>query len=127
MEMTVTEFSDRAVRLSLSGDLDISAAEKLNLPLATLAGSGGGVVVDMSNLNCIASIGIRHLVFAARALGRGRGELLLLRPNALVTDALKAAHVDSLLPIVRSEEEARTRLTRSFPGRFRCNTKEESK
>jgi anti-sigma B factor antagonist len=110
MNMTVTKFSDGAVRLSLSGNLDISAAEDLALPMAALAGGGGGVVVDMTQLNCIATIGIRQLVLAARALGRRRGQLLLLRPNAPITNALKAARVDGLLPIARSEDEARAML-----------------
>ena len=110
MEITVSEFCEHALRLALAGDLDITAAEHLDLPLAALAGSGGGVVVDMTKLDRIASIGIRHLVFAARTLGRGRGQLVLLSPNPHVTNALKTARVDDLLPIVRSEDEARARL-----------------
>ena len=78
MQITVSEFSQHALRLTLSGDLDITAAEYLDLPLAVLAGSGGGVVVDMRKLDRITSIGIRHLVDAARTLGRGRGLLILL-------------------------------------------------
>jgi anti-sigma B factor antagonist len=115
MNMTVTKFSDGAVRLSLSGNLDISAAEDLALPMAALAGGGGGVVVDMTQLNCIATIGIRQLMLAARALGRRRGQLLLLRPNAPITSALKTARVDGLLPIARSEDEARAMLNSAAP------------
>lgn len=110
MQITVSEFSEHALRLALSGDLDITAAEHLGLPLAALAGSGGGVVVDMRQLDRITSIGIRHLVDAARTLGRGRGQLILLNPNPQVTNSLKTARVDDLLPIVRSEDEARARL-----------------
>jgi anti-anti-sigma factor len=110
MNMIVTKFSDGVVRLTLSGNLDISAAEALALPMAVLAGGGGGVVVDVTELNCIAAIGVRQLVLAARALGRRRGQLLLLRPNAAVTNALKRTRVDGLLPIVRSEHEARALL-----------------
>lgn len=106
MNMTVAKFCDGAVRLSLSGNLDISAAEDLALPMAVLAGGGGGVVLDMTRLDCIATIGIRELVLAARALERHRGQLLLLRPNSSVTNALKATRVDGLLPIVRSQDEA---------------------
>ena len=65
----------------------------------------------MSKLNSISSIGIRHLVLAARALGRGRGQLLVFCPNARVTHALKVARVECLLPIVRSDDEARARLS----------------
>ena len=60
MKITVSEFGHRATRLVLAGDLDISGAEKLDLPLAVLAGSGGTLVVDMTRLASIASIGIRH-------------------------------------------------------------------
>jgi anti-anti-sigma factor len=110
MEIIVSEFNERALRLALAGDLDIAAAEHLDLPLAVLAGSGGVVIVDMRKLDRIASIGIRHLVFAARRLGRDRGQLILLSPNPHVMNALKTARVDDLLPIVRSEDEARARL-----------------
>ena len=105
MKIIVSEFGHRATRLVLVGDLDISGAEELGLPLAALAGSGGTLVVDMTRLDSVASIGIRHLVLAARTLARGRGQLLLLGPNPLVTRALIMARVDGLLPIVRSEDE----------------------
>jgi anti-anti-sigma factor len=110
MQLIVTAFDHGAVRVVLAGSLDISGAETLDLPLATIAGGGGGVVVDMTMLECIASIGIRHLVLAARALRRGRGRLVLLDPNPHVTDTLLRARVDDLLPIVRSEEDARAAL-----------------
>jgi anti-anti-sigma factor len=110
MEITITNFSSRAQRLVLVGDLDISGAEKLDLPLATLAGAGGDLVVDMTRLDGVAAIGIRHLISAARALRRDSGQLLLLGPNPLVTDMLRTARVDDLLPIARSEDEAREAL-----------------
>jgi anti-anti-sigma factor len=110
MEMTVTKFGHRAVKLALAGELDISGAEKLDLPLAALAGRGGGLVVELTRIGCIASIAIRHLVLAARTLGRRRGRLLLLGPNASVTDALSAAGVGGLLPIVKTDDEARAAL-----------------
>jgi anti-anti-sigma factor len=120
MQMTVTEFGSRAVRLALSGTLDVSAAEKLDLPLAALAGRRRSVVVDMTKLDGIASIAIRHLVSAARALQRGRGQLLLLSLNARVTDALTLAGVESLLRIVRSEDEARARLDPNAGAAAEC-------
>jgi anti-anti-sigma factor len=122
MQITVTEFGGRAVRVALAGDLDIPGAEKLDLPLAALAGSGGGLVVDLTQLDRIASIGIRHLVLAARTLGRGRGQLLLLGPNEQVTNALMMACVDGLLSIVWSEDEARAALDSRVGGPAACLT-----
>jgi anti-anti-sigma factor len=117
MEITVTNFSNRAQRLVLVGDLDISGAEKLDLPLATLAGAGGDLVVDMTRLDGVAVIGIRHLICAARAMRRDSGQLLLLGPNPLVINMLRTARVDDLLPIARSEDEAREALgSRNWSG-----------
>jgi anti-anti-sigma factor len=109
MEMTVTEFGDRAVRVTLVGDLDICGAEQLGLPLSVLAGSAGALVVDMTRVGSITAIGICHLVLAARALGRRRGRVFLLDPNSSVSDMLMTVGVDDLLPIVRSEHVAAQR------------------
>jgi anti-anti-sigma factor len=110
LEITITKFTCGAVRLILIGDLDLFGAEKLDLPLATLAGAGGDVVVDMTRLRNIASIGIRHLVSAAGTLGRRRGRLILLDPSPVVTNMLMNTRVDNLLLIVRTEDEVQLML-----------------
>jgi anti-anti-sigma factor len=106
LEMTVVKFGAEAVRLILVGELDVFGAETLDLPLATLAGIRRGLVVDMTRLDGIAAIGIRHLVSAARALERNGSRLVLLGPNPVVADMLMSARVDDLLLIVRTEAEA---------------------
>jgi hypothetical protein len=60
----------------------------------------------MTSLDSIAAIGIRHLVRAALAMRRRSGRLVVLGPNAAVTDMLIKARVDDLLLIVRSDDEA---------------------
>jgi anti-anti-sigma factor len=93
------------------GKLDIAGAETIGLPLATVAGTKTSIVIDMMRVDFIASIGIRHLVMAAKAVARGSGKLVLLDPTPLVTDVLVTSGLDDLLPIVRSESEARAMLT----------------
>ena len=106
MQITVSEFGD-AKKVVLIGKLDISGAETIELPLATVAGSKTNIVVDMVGVDFIASIGIRHLVLAAKTVARGSCKLILLDPNPLVTDVLVTAGLNDFLPIVRSEDEAR--------------------
>ena len=60
----------------------------------------------------IASIGIRQLVMAAKAVARGAGRLVLLAPSPAVTEALETSGLLDLLPIVRSEDEASSALAR---------------
>jgi anti-anti-sigma factor len=111
MEITISEFGGGGTRVTLVGKLDIAGAETIGLPLATVAGTKTNIVVDMMKVDFIASIGIRHLVMAAKAVARGSGKLVLLDPTPLVTDVLVTSGLDDLLPIVRSEEEARAMLT----------------
>jgi anti-anti-sigma factor len=113
MEITVSEFGDAGKKVVLVGKLDIAGAEKIELPLATIAGLKNNIVVDMVGVDFIASIGIRHLVLAARAVARGSRKLVLLDPNPLVTEVLVTAGLSDFLPIVRSEGEALAALTPS--------------
>ena len=93
--------------LKLSGKLDISGAEAIAMPLATLSGAKSGLVIDLSEVTSLASIGIRHLISAAKVLARRGGRLILLNPSNSVTDVLAAAGVSQFLHIARSESEAR--------------------
>jgi anti-anti-sigma factor len=93
--------------VKLSGKLDIVGAEVIAMPLATLSGVKSGLIVDLSGVTSITSMAIRQLVSAVRVLGRRGGRLVLLNPNDLVTEVLVRAGVRDLMPITRSESEAR--------------------
>jgi anti-anti-sigma factor len=110
MKITISEFGDLGTKITLVGKLDIAGAGTVDLPLATVAGTRRNIVIDMVGVDFIASIGIRHLVMAAKAVARGAGKLVLLDPSPLVTDVLITAGLDDFLPIVRSEDEARAVL-----------------
>jgi len=105
MQIIISEFDDASKKVILIGKLDIAGAEKIELPLATVAGSRKNIVIDMVGVDFIASIGIRHLVMAAKAVSRAKGKFLLLNPTPLVTEVLVTAGLDGMLPIVRSEGE----------------------
>jgi anti-anti-sigma factor len=106
MEIVTSEDRGTTACVALTGRLDIVGAEKIALPLATLAGAKQGLIVDMSGVSFIASIGIRHLVSAAKALSRRKGLLVLLNPTEMVVEVLTSSGLTNLLPIVRSDSEA---------------------
>jgi anti-anti-sigma factor len=113
MKIAVSEFGELGTKVTLVGRLDIAGADAIDLPLATVAGRRGNVVIDMAGVEFLASIGIRHLVTAAKAIARGAGRLVLLDPSPIVTEVLVTAGLEEVLPIVRSEDEARARLAGS--------------
>ena len=110
MEIVTSEDRGTTARVTLTGRLDIAGAEVIALPLATLAGAKQGLILDMSGVTFIASIGIRHLVSAAKALSRRNGLLVLLNPTEMVADVLTTSGLTNLLPIVGSDSEAMAAL-----------------
>ena len=65
----------------------------------------------MGAVNFLASIGIRTLLLAAKAVSGRGGKMVLVNPDANVTKVLEMAGIDSLIPICRSLDEARTAVS----------------
>jgi anti-anti-sigma factor len=103
MDMQVIELADDVVRVILKGRLDIAGAAKIDLQFSALAGSGNGVIVDMSEVTFLASIGIRILVLGAKTIRRRGGNLVLLSPLPDVEMVLETTGITDLLPITRDE------------------------
>src|SRR5262245_57257087 len=106
MQISVDDDGGSTARVVLVGKLDITGAEEVALPLATLSGGQQNVMIDMSGVTFLASIGIRHLVSATKALSRRGGRLILISPTALVSEILTTAGLTSMFSIVASESEA---------------------
>ncbi len=107
MQIVIDDEGGSVARVSLVGKLDIQGAEIVALPLATVSGGKQNVLIDMSGVSFIASIGIRHLVSAAKALSRKGGQLILISPTDIVESVLTTAGITSMIPTVGSESEAR--------------------
>jgi anti-anti-sigma factor len=102
MQINIQEDGNQSARVVLTGKLDIAGAEEIALPLATLSGGKSGITIDMSGVTFIASIGIRQLISASRALGRRGGSLVLLNPTAIVNEVLVTSGAGELMTITHS-------------------------
>jgi len=98
MQITIDDQGATA-RVALAGRLDIAGADAIALPLATLSGAKQSVVIDMAGVTFIASIGLRHLVSAAKALARRGGSLKLVNANPVVVEVITSAGLTQMLPI----------------------------
>lgn len=110
MQISISDDDVQLARVVLVGRLDIQGAEAISLPLATLAGGKQNIMIDMSGVSFLASIGIRHLVSATKALARRGGRLILVSPTTVVSEVLTTAGLSSMFAIVASENEARALL-----------------
>ena len=70
-----------------------------------------GVMVDLTNVDFIASIGMRLLILNANELAKRGGKIVLFNPTPLVKGALKTAEFDQLIPIFDDYQSACEDLT----------------
>ena len=115
MKVSIEDGGETA-KVILDGKLDIAGADAVASPLATLSAEKRGLIVDLSRVSFLASVGIRHLVGAAKTLTRRGGRLVLLKPNDMVEDILITVGMNSLIPIARSEREAQAVLAAALEG-----------
>ena len=100
MEIAVADAGSTA-KVVLTGRLDITGAETVAVPLATLSGSKHGILVDMSGVTFVATIGLRQLVSAAKTIQHRGGSFALLNPIPAVAEVIATAGLNDILPIER--------------------------
>lgn len=108
--MTIQPLADDSMLVGLEGRLDIEGAQSIadQFTFAT-ATKAQRVVVDLSNVDFIASIGIRTLFSAARAQSQRGGRVVLAAPTDMVRKVLVTAGVDQVIPLFDSVESALSR------------------
>lgn len=106
MKMDVEQLSQGVVKVILEGRLDITGAGVIDLQFSAIAGSHRGVVVDMTNVSFLASIGIRTLLLGAKTVQRRGGTFVLLNPVDEVEKVLEVTGVTDLMPIFHDNDAA---------------------
>ncbi len=106
MQIDKTDLGGSVTRLKLAGKLDINGAAMVEIPLGLAANNSRGVIVDMSEVSFVASLGVRHLVMAAKTLDRKGGKLVLFALSEPVEVILTTMGIAELIPMAPSETEA---------------------
>lgn len=111
MKLETEEIEGGVVRVRLSGRMDIAGVDAIAMPFAALAATNDRrVIVDLSGVDFLASIGIRAILQNARAHRMRGGAMVLLAPPPLVDEVLRAAGVSNVVPIVPDLDAARAAL-----------------
>jgi stage II sporulation protein AA (anti-sigma F factor antagonist) len=106
MPISIENLDGNVIKVVLSGRIDIAGAREIDLPMSVVAGSSKAVVVDLSAVAFIASMGLRSLVVCAKSVISKRGRIVLLSPQPAVEDVLTVSGIDELIPIHRDEAQA---------------------
>lgn len=107
MELTVAEVGAGVTCIRLNGRLDAAGAEQVGVRFtASIVPAGRNVIVDLSGVSFLASMGMRLLISTARALSAKPARMVLFGAPALVQDVLEQAALDQIMPITGSESQA---------------------
>lgn len=101
MKLDVIEQENGVTKLLLTGRMDIEGATAVDMEFNVISGTKRKVIVDLSGVDFMASLGMRTLVTAAKSISGKGGRMVLLDPQANVEKSLKTAGIDSLIPIAR--------------------------
>jgi anti-anti-sigma factor len=106
MPISIEELAGNVTKVVLSGRLDIAGAREIELPMAVVAGSRRAVVVDLSAVEFMASLGLRGIVISAKSIFSKRGKIVLLMPRPPVEEVITTTGIDTLIPIYHDEAAA---------------------
>jgi anti-anti-sigma factor len=114
MEIHYNELDNGIGLIKLSGRLDIIGTGEIETKfVGYCAGGKPRVIVDLSEVDFLASIGIRLLVLTAKSVAIRGGKTALLNPIAEVQSVLEITGIPSIIPIYSNLESAETILLAS--------------
>src|SRR5262245_9929655 len=92
---------DRGIRLiKLIGTLDMTGTYGIEVEFVRhCAGDNVLVIVDLSKVNYLSSIGIPMLINTAKSVVNGGGRMVLLNPQPSVAEVLDIVGIQQLIPI----------------------------
>lgn len=98
--------SEGVLIIKLHGRMLLGDLQGLEGKFKKLVTGQQAVIVDLSALEVLFSMGIRTLIMSAQMVEMRGGKLVLLAPTADVLAVLKASGTTKLIPICNDREEA---------------------
>jgi len=108
MSISYEDIGDNIRRIVITGRLDMPGTDSVASTLGEMvAAPKKGVVVDLSSVRFLASVGIRALIASSRAVQeRGGKMVLIVDGGSTVLKSLEATGVDQMIPVFRNAADA---------------------
>jgi anti-anti-sigma factor len=111
MDINVTEAADGVTQVVLDGRFDIAGAQAADPRFSELANSSKALVVDLTKVSFIASLGVRTLMVSAKMLIRRGAEMAVCGANENVEKVLRSTGFDEIVPLYPDSASASAWLT----------------
>lgn len=100
MEVNEQTINETIYKLNLAGRMDIGGVREIETRFAEMCASPRlSIIIDMSNVSFISSIGIRTLLTNGKAVAKRGGKFALLNPKPLVKNVLEVSGIGQILTI----------------------------
>ncbi len=107
MEMQYSELNNGISLIKLIGKLEIIGTGEIETKFTGYcSGDNVRVIVDLSEVDYLASIGIRLLVLTAKSVVTRGGKMVLLNPTSDVKNVLEITGIPAIIPIYDGHESA---------------------
>lgn len=106
MTISTESMDGEVTRVILDGRLDIQGSAAIDLKMNVLAGNSKFMLLDLTNVSFLGSMGLRSIVLPAQTVKRRGGKMALLNPSPMVEEVLKASNIDEIIPIYHDLDAA---------------------
>lgn len=106
MEMSVSALEDGIQEVVFDGSLDAAGVQRVELPFSALAGKHADLLIDLSKVGFLASLGLRMLVINAKLVQRRGGKMVLVGPQPTALKVLHSTGIDQMIPVYSDRESA---------------------
>ena len=106
MEMLLSDV-DGVRKIALSGRLDSAGVDAIETRFsAAVVPTGANVLVDLSEVAFLDSLGVRMFISTTRALSWKGAKMVLFGANAAVMETIETMGFDDIVPVVTTQTEA---------------------
>jgi anti-sigma B factor antagonist len=99
-----------ALVVTLLGRMDINGAMEIDVHFTNMVSAYRSVIVDLSEVEFLASMGLRTLILGAKSVQSTKnGRMVLLNPRKEVERVLVSSGTDSLIPVCHDRADAERR------------------
>ena len=106
MKVSVSQLKGNISHIVLDGRLDVTGTQAAEAEFNATVAAAKNVIVDLSKVPFICSLGIRLLVAGAQAQSKLGGKMVLMGPDEMTRKILKTTGIDQLIPVFNGLDDA---------------------
>lgn len=107
MEIEFERMDNGISKVLLRGRMDVLGVQAIDMKFTALTATQAALVlVDLSEVSFLASLGMRTLISSAKALAQRGGHMVLANPQANVLEVMKVSGLSSVIPVLQHVDDA---------------------